>query len=297
MAAQPITITEVKALLDSKRLAPLKSLGQNFLTDRHFLDKIVKTGDLSRADLVLEIGPGLGGLTERLAAAAGQVVAVEYDRGLFAVLQETMGDYANLTLINRDILTVDLQQTIVRRAAPNYKVIANLPYYITTPIIFKLLESQINWKVLIFLVQKEVAARIGAKPGTKEYGALTVMLNFYGPAEIISTVPKGVFYPAPQVDSAVIKLTPAQETLEWGVYPYLQRIVRATFGKRRKTVLNALAQANIWPGEKKAALQEFLINFGIDPGQRGETITAETYLKLARELQKQTQVMTAIEGV
>jgi 16S rRNA (adenine1518-N6/adenine1519-N6)-dimethyltransferase len=285
MAAQPITITEVKALLNNKQLAPLKSLGQNFLVDRHFLDKIVKTGDLSRDDLVLEIGPGLGGLTERLAAAAGQVIAVEYDRGLFAFLQETMGEQPNLTLINQDFLTVDLERTIAGRSTQNYKVIANLPYYITTPIIFKLLESQINWKQLIFLVQKEVAARIGAKAGTKEYGALTVMLNLYGTAQIVCTVPKGVFYPAPKVNSAVLKLTPGQTTIDWELYPLVQQVVQAAFGQRRKTMLNALTHARVWPGEK-AALQEFLLNLGIDPGQRGETITASTYLKLARELQQ-----------
>jgi 16S rRNA (adenine1518-N6/adenine1519-N6)-dimethyltransferase len=283
---QPITITEVKALLTSKQLAPLKSLGQNFLVDGHFLDKIIKAGDLSNADLVLEIGPGLGGLTERLAAVAGQVVAVEYDRGLFAILQETMGRYANLTLINQDFLTVDLTRVIAKRAALNYKVIANLPYYITTPIIFKLLESQTNWQRLIFLVQKEVAARVCAKPGAKDYGALTVMLNFFGAAEIICTVPKGVFYPSPKVDSAVIKITPDQTVIDRGLYPYMHKIVQAAFGQRRKTILNALTHAEIWP-QDKTALQEFLTNLGIDPGQRGETITVEAYRKLAQELQKQ----------
>jgi 16S rRNA (adenine1518-N6/adenine1519-N6)-dimethyltransferase len=285
MAGQPVTITEVKALLTRKQLAPLKSLGQNFLVDRHFLDKIVKAGDLSCDDLVLEIGPGLGGLTERLVATAGQVVAVEYDRGLFAVLMETMGHHANLTLINQDFLTIDLNQTVALRAAQNYKVLANLPYYITTPIIFKLLESQINWKQLIFLVQKEVAVRVGAKPGSKDYGALTVMLNFYGMVEIISTAPKTVFYPVPKVDSAVIKLTPGQAGVDWELYPYLRQIVQAAFGQRRKTILNALLRAEIWQRDK-AALQELLINLGIDPGQRGETITVETYLNLARKLKE-----------
>jgi 16S rRNA (adenine1518-N6/adenine1519-N6)-dimethyltransferase len=286
MTAQPITITEVKAFLTRKQLAPLKSLGQNFLVDRHFLDKIVQSGDLSDDDLVLEIGPGLGGLTERLVAAAGQVVAVEYDRGLFAVLQETMGEHANLTLINQDFLTVDLHQIVARRTTRHYKVIANLPYYITTPVIFKLLESQIDWKQLIFLVQKEVALRVSARTGTKEYGALTIMLNFYGAVEMLCTVPKGVFYPAPKVDSAVIRITSGKAKVDWTLYPYLRQIVQAAFGQRRKTFLNALAQAEIWP-QDKVALQGILINLGIDPGQRGETIAVESYLKLARELQRQ----------
>lgn len=250
------------------------------------MEKIVGAGDLSPEDLVLEIGPGLGGLTERLVAGVGQVVAVEYDRGLFAVLQETMGGHANLTLINQDFLTVDLQQIVARRKARYYKVIANLPYYITTPIIFKLLESQINWKQLIFLVQKEVALRAGARAGAKDYGALTVMLNFYGTVEIISIVPKGVFYPAPKVDSAVIRITPGQTGVDRTLYPYLRQIVSAAFGQRRKTILNALAQAEIWP-QRKAALEGILINLGIDPGQRGETISGEAYLKLARELRRQ----------
>ncbi|HYH05236.1 MAG TPA: 16S rRNA (adenine(1518)-N(6)/adenine(1519)-N(6))-dimethyltransferase RsmA, partial [Bacillota bacterium] len=178
--AAPITITEVRTLLAQKNLAPLKSLGQNFLIDRNFLTKIVKAGELSREDLVLEIGPGLGGLTEQLVQQAGQVVAVEYDRGLFAALTENLAEYPQLQLVNRDFLEFDLKELDAGGSQWKLKVIANLPYYITSPIIFKLLESRLNWRLMIFLVQKEVALRVAAKPGGKDYGALTVMLKYYG---------------------------------------------------------------------------------------------------------------------
>jgi 16S rRNA (adenine1518-N6/adenine1519-N6)-dimethyltransferase len=290
MAAQPITIKAVKEVLARKNLAPLKSLGQNFLVDRNFLDKIIKSGGLSREDLVLEIGPGLGGLTERLATAAGKVVAVEYDRGLYGVLRETLALYPNLQLINADFLEVDLRQ-ILNYPEYRLKVIANLPYYITTPIIFKLLESKLHWDLMIFLVQKEVALRVAAKPGVKDYGALTVMLNFFGSVEWVCQVPKQVFYPAPQVDSAVIKITPGPTQLDWEIYPYLQQVVQASFGQRRKTVLNALGQLEPFLGAKEG-LKEILLKLGINPAWRGETIGVAQYLKIAAELQKRV-----LEGV
>jgi 16S rRNA (adenine1518-N6/adenine1519-N6)-dimethyltransferase len=288
MAAQPVTIREVKTLLNQKNLAPLKSLGQNFLIDRNFLDKIVRAGALTRADVVLEIGPGLGGLTERLTAEAGQVIAVEYDRGLFAVLMETMGGQANLTLINQDFLTVDLRQTFSATADCSYKVIANLPYYITTPIIFKLLESRINWRRMIFLVQKEVAARLAALPGTKDYGALTVMVNFYGSVNVLDIISKNLFYPAPKVDSALVMITPAPAPTDWQIYPCLRQVVQAAFGQRRKTILNALAQEGLWRQDKDC-LKEFLSELGIDPGQRGETIKVAEYRRLATEIYRRAK--------
>jgi 16S rRNA (adenine1518-N6/adenine1519-N6)-dimethyltransferase len=290
MAAQPITIKAVREVLARKNFAPLKSLGQNFLVDRNFLDKIIKSGGLSHDDLVLEIGPGLGGLTERLAREAGKVVAVEYDRGLYGVLQETLAPYANLKLINADFLEVDLCQIL---DYPGYhpKVIANLPYYITTPIIFKLLESRMHWDLMIFLVQKEVAQRVSAQPGAKDYGALTVMLNFFGTVEWVCHVPKQVFYPVPQVDSAVIKITPGLTRIDWEIYPYLQQVVQASFGQRRKTLLNALGQLEPFSGAKEA-LKEILLKSGINPAWRGETIGVAQYLKIAAELQKRV-----VEGV
>jgi 16S rRNA (adenine1518-N6/adenine1519-N6)-dimethyltransferase len=284
MTAQPVTIKEVKEVLKRKSLAPLKGLGQNFLVDRNFLDKIIKAGGLSRDDLVLEIGPGLGGLTERLLAEAGKVVAIEYDRGLYRVLEETLASNPSLQLINADFLEVDLHKTL-KCPEYRYKVIANLPYYITTPIIFKLLESRTDWDLMIFLVQKEVAERLVAKPGGKDYGALTVMLNFFGTVEWVCRVPKEVFYPAPQVDSAVVKITPGPEKIDWEIYPFLQRVVQASFGQRRKTLLNALGRLEPELGGKDK-LQEIILKAGINPSRRGETIGVAEYLKIAKELQK-----------
>lgn len=281
----PITPTEVRTLLAQRNLAPLKSLGQNFLIDRNFLTRIVQAGELSREDLVLEIGPGLGGLTEQLAQQAGQVVAVEYDRGLFAVLAENLAEYPHLQLVNQDFLEFDLNRLVAMSTTLKLKVMANLPYYITTPIIFKLLESQLDWSLMIFLVQKEVALRIVAEPGAKDYSALTVMLKFYGETELICTVPKNVFYPAPKVDSAVIKITPRPSGIDWELYPYLQQIVQTAFGQRRKTVLNSLGKyVGLFGG--KEGLKEYLLKLGINPAQRGETIGVEQYAAIAREIQK-----------
>lgn len=165
LMAAPVTITEVKALLASKNFAPLKSLGQNFLIDRNFLTKICKAGVLTKEDLVLEVGPGLGGLTQQLVGESGRVVAVEFDRGLFGVLQENLGDCPHLFLYNQDFLEFDLSKIGLENPGFNYKVIANLPYYITSPIIFKLLESKIHWQRMVFFGAKGVGAASGCRPG------------------------------------------------------------------------------------------------------------------------------------
>ncbi|HEY8463384.1 MAG TPA: 16S rRNA (adenine(1518)-N(6)/adenine(1519)-N(6))-dimethyltransferase RsmA [Bacillota bacterium] len=281
----PTTISEIKALLKSKNLAPLKNLGQNFLIDCNFLQKITQAGELTRKDLVLEVGPGLGGLTEQLLHHAGQVVAVEYDRGLFAVLKETLAEYPQLYLFNQDFLEFDLKQLVSINPAQNYKVIANLPYYITSPVVFKLLESRINWRLMVFLVQKEVALRMAAQPGGKDYGTLTVMLNFYGEVELLCTVPRSVFYPVPKVDSAVVKISPRRSGVDWELYSCLHQVVQAAFGQRRKTILNALTKFEPLLGGK-VAIKELLIKLGIDPGQRGETIGVEQYTAMAQAIQK-----------
>jgi len=286
MSGQPVSVKEIKAILTQKNLAPRKSLGQNFLADRNLLDKIVKTGEVTDADLVLEIGPGLGALTERLLGKAGQVVAVEYDRGLFSILAESLATASNLELINADILRVDLAACLEKYHSGNrrFKVVANLPYYITSPIIFKLLECGIDWELMVLLVQKEVARRIVSQPGTTEYGALTVMLNFYGRVETAGTIPKTVFYPVPKVDSAVIKFIPDARKADRELYPFLQKVVQAAFGQRRKTLSNAFATFEQDFGGK-GGLAECLARLEIDPRQRGETLGVEKFLSLAREIQ------------
>lgn len=286
MSGQPISVKAIKDCLAQKSLAPRKSLGQNFLSDRNILDKIVKTAEITDKDLVLEIGPGLGSLTERLLMAAEYVVAVEYDRGLYSILTETLQS-PKLQLVNADFMQLDLDNLLNDFQKQNWrkKVVANLPYYITSPIIFKLLESRIIWEQMVFLVQKEVAQRIIAKPGTKEYGALTVMINYFGKAEMAGTVPKTVFYPAPQVDSAIVKITLEKRQSDSVIYPYLQRVVQAAFGQRRKTLLNALGSLESCFGSKEE-LARVLLQENIDSKQRGETLGINEFLKIASELQR-----------
>lgn len=280
----------IREILSERNLAPRKSLGQNFLIDANIQQKIITAANVAQSDLVLEIGPGLGALTESLTELAGKVVAVEYDKGLYQILLEIFRNKTNIILLNQDFLDIDLPDLL--DAWPeeeyHYKVVANLPYYITTPVIFKLLESEIHWETMIFLVQKEVADRICARPGNKDYGALTVCLNFYGKPEKIMNVPKTVFYPAPQVDSTVIRITapslsPSLNGRRKQISPYLHRVVQAAFGQRRKTVLNALGTLEPYFGSKEER-GRVLDKLGIDPLQRGEALTLDDFLNIATEM-------------
>lgn len=273
-----VSPNNIREILKARNLAPRKSLGQNFLIDNNVLMKIVEAGLISPNDLVLEIGPGLGALTEFLLEQAETVVAVEYDRGLFSILVERFQESPRLKLFNRDIMEVDLFE-LVKGFEGGLKVVANLPYYITTPVIFKLVESGINWERLVFLVQKEVAQRISAGPGTKEYGALTVMLNFYGRVEKIGNVSRTVFYPEPEVDSAIVGITPYRTPEVKSLYLRLSQIVQAAFQQRRKTILNALALTGYF--KSKAELGMFLRAKGIDPNRRGETLSVDEFRSLA----------------
>ncbi|HBF36873.1 MAG TPA: 16S rRNA (adenine(1518)-N(6)/adenine(1519)-N(6))-dimethyltransferase [Firmicutes bacterium] len=285
MPGKTTSITFIKEQLSARNFAPRKSLGQNFLTDENILLKIVAAGDLGKDDVVLEIGPGLGALTEKLLELSKWVVAIEYDRGLFTILHERFDNFSNLVLLNQDVLATDLAGVLKDYAGGDFhfKVLANLPYYITTPIIFQLIESGLPWKGMVFLVQKEVANRLLAGPGTKEYGALTVMLNFYGKTTKIGNVPKTVFYPIPQVDSTIIRIDP-YERQDFVIYPYLHRVVQAAFGQRRKTILNALMSLGKSFGDKES-IAELLRKFQINPLQRGETLSIKEFLSIAEELQ------------
>jgi 16S rRNA (adenine1518-N6/adenine1519-N6)-dimethyltransferase len=285
MPGKPTSIRTIKQTLSEKKFAPRKSLGQNFLTDENIINKIGLAGNLGAEDLVLEVGPGLGALTEKLLKSVAQVVAVEYDRGLCTILNERLAGFKNLLLLNQDILTLDIQQALQNYSsgAYHFKVLANLPYYITTPVIFKLIESGLPWELMVFLVQNEVAERLIAAPAAKEYGALTVMIGFLGQVEKIGLVPKTVFYPVPKVDSAIIKITfnKGREQLE--LYPSLHQVVQAAFGQRRKTILNALASLEPF-FNNKSILADRLWGLGIDPKRRGETLSLEEFLGIAKEL-------------
>ncbi len=271
----------IREVLNEKKLAPRKSLGQNFLIDNNVLAKIADAGLINSGDLVLEIGPGLGALTEKLLERAGMVIAVEYDRGLFSILKERLEGSDKLRLLNKDIMETDLAE-LVKGYETDLKVVANLPYYITTPIIFKLVESGINWGLMVFLVQKEVAQRICAEPGNKEYGSLTVMLNFYGKVEKIGNVSRKVFYPEPDVDSAIVRITPYRTNEVQLLYSRLSRIVQAAFQQRRKTILNALSSAGYFTSKEE--LGSFLTKHGIDPNRRGETLSVNEFLRLTEGL-------------
>lgn len=280
-SAKILSPKNIREILKEKNLAPRKSLGQNFLIDGNVLLKIVEAGAINPGNLVLEIGPGLGALTGFLLERAGKVVAVEYDRGLFSILKEHFKDADRLKLINQDIMEADLFE-LLKGFEGELKVIANLPYYITTPVIFKLVESGIDWERMVFLVQKEVAQRISARPGTKEYGAITVMLNFYGKVEKVGNVPRTVFYPEPEVDSAIVGINPYRTLEVRTLYPWLSKIVQAVFQQRRKTILNALASTDLF--QSKDELSKFLGSKGIDPNRRGETLSVAEFQSLAEGL-------------
>jgi 16S rRNA (adenine1518-N6/adenine1519-N6)-dimethyltransferase len=273
----------VAGLLERHGVHPRKRFGQNFLIDENILGKIIAAAELGPTDRVLEVGPGLGTLTAALATEAGEVVAVEIDRDLFVILQETVGGLPNVRLIQGDILDLPLEAVWPDPQAP-YKLVANLPYYITTPVLFKLLLAERPWTRMVFMIQREVAERFVAAPGTKAYGALSVLVRYAAEAELVTRVPHTAFYPAPEVGSAVVALAPRPSQLPAGVTrKFFFSVVRAGFAQRRKTLSNSLAGAGFAGG----AVTEALAAAAIDGRRRGETLTLEEYLALTRCLAAQ----------
>ena len=264
-----------------------KSLGQNFLIDPNILRNIVSHADLTKDSAAIEIGPGIGALTEHLARAAGKVVAFEIDQRLLPVLADTLSPYDNVSIIHADILEVNVKQ-IFEEQLQDYKdvmVVANLPYYVTTPILLKLLMDRLPIRGLVVMMQKEVADRITASPGTKAYGSLSIAIQYYMQTEIAMIVPKAVFMPQPNVDSAVIKLTrreapPVQVIDE----EFLFKVSRGSFVQRRKTIINNL-QSSLPNGKaKKDLIIQALEKVGVDPTRRGETLSIEEFGNLSNEL-------------
>ncbi len=263
-----------------------KSLGQNFLIDENILFKIIDGADITEDDVVLEIGPGIGTLTQGLAEKASKVVAVEIDKKLIPILKQTLSPYTNVEIINNDVLKLDLLK-LVKEKSPNkpVKVIANLPYYVTTPIVMKFLEEKIPLENMVVMIQKEVADRMQAKPGTKDYGALSVAVQYYSEPKIITKVPRTVFMPQPNVESTVIKLEILKEPrVKVPNEQLMFNIVKAAFGKRRKTLLNALTSSTL--GLDKDTVRNILKESGIKEERRGETLSIEEYAILAREFNK-----------
>ena len=257
-----------------------KSLGQNFITEKSVIDDIVEGAGLGPGDLVIEIGPGIGVLTSGACEAATKVVAIEIDRNLLTVLNDTLAAYNNVKIINGDILKMDLAKLIgeEKKDLENVKIIGNLPYYITTPIIIKLLESGVPAESITIMMQKEVAERIKAKPGSRTYGALSVAVQYRCEVTTVTEVPREVFMPVPKVDSEVLRLDilpePAVKTISENMF---FRCVRAGFSQRRKTLLNSLQNTGI-PKEK---IREWLEGAEIDPQRRAETLSLEEFAALA----------------
>ena len=262
-----------------------KKFGQNFLIDPHVLDKIIAAAEITKDDFVLEIGPGIGTLTQYLAEAAREVVAVEIDSSLIPILEDTLSSYDNVSVINEDVLKVDLKKLAEERnGGKPIKVVANLPYYITTPIIMGLFESHVPLKSLTVMVQKEVALRMQAGPGTKDYGALSLAVQYYADPYRAANVPPNCFMPRPNVGSAVIRLTRFEETpVKVTDEALLFRLIRASFNQRRKTLQNGLVNSPElhFSKEQVAAAIETL---GVSPSVRGEALTLEQFAALCNAL-------------
>ena len=263
-----------------------KSLGQNFLTDENIVKKIVDTVGLSNADMVIEIGPGIGNMTKELCHQAGWVTAIEIDKYLIPALKDNLKGFQNIEIVNKDVMNEDIADIIHRAKEKGHgsgavKVAANLPYYITTPIIMKLLESNPGIDAMVFMVQKEVAERMIAKPGGKDYGALTVAVQYYSKPMIEFNVPPECFIPAPNVDSTVIRLdifkTPPVQLNSQKLF---FKVVKASFGQRRKTLVNALHNSGYFI-EGKEEIKKMLVNMGIQEKQRGETLSIMQFAELA----------------
>lgn len=262
-----------------------KKFGQNFLVDGNILDKIIASAQLTKEDCVLEIGPGIGTMTQYLAEKAREVVAVEIDKNLIPILQDTLSAYDNVTIINEDILKVDINR-IAREhnGGRPVKVVANLPYYITTPIIMALFESRVPLQSITVMVQKEMADRMQVGPGTKDYGALSLAVQYYAEPEVITRVPASCFMPRPKVDSTVIRLTRYEKPpVEVADEKYLFAVIRASFNQRRKTLANGLANAGNL-GVDRAVVEETLAEMGLSPMVRGETLTLEQFAELSGRL-------------
>ena len=262
-----------------------KKFGQNFLIDSHVLDKIIAAAGITKEDCVGEIGPGIGTLTQYLAETAGEVVAVEIDRMLIPILEETLADYSNVTVINQDILKVDLEALVrEHNGGRPVKVVANLPYYITTPIIMGLFERHVPVSSITVMVQKEVAERMKAAPGTKDYGALSLAVQYFAMPYIAANVPPNCFMPRPKVGSAVIRLTrheapPVQVEQEEMMF----KIIRASFNQRRKTLVNGLKNSPEIPYSREEVL-EALQKMGLPESIRGEALTLQEFAQLTNRL-------------
>ena len=281
--------TRTRAIMEKYGIRTKKSFGQNFLTDLNVLNNIVTAADITKDDNVIEIGPGIGALTEQLAQAAGEVLALEIDSDLIPVLNEVLAPYDNVTVLNQDVLEANLPALIQKQftdPTKPVKVVANLPYYITSPILMNLLASPVDWAAICVMMQKEVAQRLTAAPGTKQYGALTLAIEYQMDAKIAFDVSRRVFVPAPNVDSAIIVLTPRKQPL--AVQPFdkqkLFGFIRGYFAHRRKSLCNNLRGVVGKQPATKDKMAAILDRLGISPQIRPERLTLDQFITLANAL-------------
>lgn len=278
------TPVRTKEILEKYGFSFKKSLGQNFLIDPNILRNIVSHANLTENSGAIEVGPGIGALTEHLAREAKKVVSFEIDQRLLPVLEDTLSPYDNVKIVHSDILKADVAQVIEEEmpGIEDIMVVANLPYYVTTPILMKLLNDRLPIRGFVVMMQKEVADRITAKPGTKAYGSLSIAIQYYVTAEIAMVVPKTVFMPQPNVDSAVIRLikheNPPVKVID---EDFLFEVSRASFAQRRKTILNNLQNGLVNGKQNKELILQALEKAGIEPSRRGETLSIQEFGKLA----------------
>lgn len=273
------------AVLQKYNFTFQKKFGQNFLIDTHVLDKIIRSADITKDDMVLEIGPGIGTMTQYLACAAGKVIAVEIDKALIPILEDTLDGYDNVRIINEDVLKVDIAKLAEEENDGRpIKVVANLPYYITTPIIMGLFENHVPIRSITVMVQKEVADRMQVGPGTKDYGALSLAVQYYAKPYIVANVPPNCFMPRPKVGSAVIQLERYEEPpVQVEDEKLMFQIIRASFNQRRKTLANGLKNSQELDFTKEE-IESAIEKLGKGAGVRGETLKLEEFAELSNEL-------------
>ena len=265
-----------------------KKYGQNFLIDTHVLERIVEESGVTKEDCVLEIGPGIGTMTQYLAESAREVIAVEIDKSLIPILEDTLSEYDNVTIINEDILKVNIQKLVdEKNGGQPIKVVANLPYYITTPIIMGLFESHVPLKSITIMVQKEVADRMQVGPGTKDYGALSLAVQYYAKPEVVANVPPNCFMPRPGVGSAVIRLTCYDKPPVWTEdEAFMFSLIRASFNQRRKTLVNGIGNASFLQISKEQ-VSKALEEMGVSQTIRGEAFTLAQFAEFSNILKNQ----------
>lgn len=263
-----------------------KSLGQNFLIDQNILGKIVGAAGLDKTMGALEIGPGIGALTEKLAGEAGKVAAIEIDQRLLPILKDVLDPYPHIHVIHGDVLKLNLRELFESefKEVSGVSVVANLPYYVTTPILMKLLEEELPLQNIVVMIQKEVAERMAASPGGKDYGSLSIAVQYYSEPELVCNVPHTVFIPQPNVESAVIRLkVRKQPPVEVDDQRFFFEVVHASFAQRRKTISNNL-KSRFFPKEGRERLESLLAEAGIEPARRAETLSIEEFARLANTL-------------